>query len=221
MQKEPFKTEYARLLADYDIKDIDLHDAVLLRFQPGEAILREGMPMEYLMFIIFGKGKVRSITASGKDLILCYYDSEGIVGDMELMTDADLACKTMIALTEFQCIGLPFKKYRGILKANLTFVNRVGRELSNKLISSSRYITDIALHSGEERLCAYMLQTAQSGIFCDILTDVARSIGLSYRHLLRILSRLCAEDVLRKETHGYRILNQPELIRRVPDFEVE
>lgn len=220
MQKEPLKAEYARRLADYDVAHIDLCDAVLLRFQPGEAILREGMPMEYLLFIISGKGKVRSITAGGKDLILCYYISEGIIGDMELMADADLACKTMIALTEFLCIGVPYKKYRGILKSDLAFVNRVGRELAKKLISSSRYSTVTALHSGEERLCAYIFQTAQGGIFCEMLTDVARSIGISYRHLLRMLRRLCIEGVLRKEPHGYRILNEPELLRRVRDFDM-
>jgi len=221
MQKELLKAEYARRLADYDITGIELRDAVLLRFQPGEAILREGMPMEYLMFIISGKGKVRSFTANGKDIILCYYISEGIIGHMELMTDMDFACKTMIALTEFLCIGVPYKKYREILKADLAFVNRVGRDLAKKLILSSRYSTVIALHSGEERLCAHILETAQGGIFCEMLTDVARSIGISYRHLLRMLSRLCEEGVLWKESHGYRILNEPELIRRVPDFEME
>lgn len=221
MQKEPLKAEYALKLADYDITDINLSDAVLLHFRPGEAIMREGMPMDYLMFIISGKGKVRSITASGKDLILCYYVSEGIMGDMELMTDADCACKTMIALTEFLCIGVPYKKYRSILKADLAFVNRVGRELAKKLIFSSRYSTVIALHSGEERLCSYILQAARGGIFCEILTDVARSIGISYRHLLRMLSRLCEEGVLLKESNGYRILDEPELIRRVPDLDLE
>lgn len=220
MQKEPLKTEYARRLAGYDIANVDLRDTVLLRFQPGEAILREGMPMEYLMFVISGKAKVCSTTASGKDLILCYYISEGIIGDMELMTGALIGGKTMCALTEFLCIGLPYKKYADILKADLTFVNRVGRELSQKLILSSSHSTDIALHSGEERLCAYILQTTQDSLFCDTLTDAARSIGVSYRHLLRMLNRLCAEDMLRKEPHGYRILNRPELIRRASDFDM-
>lgn len=220
MQKEPLKTEYACRLAGYDIANIDLRDTVLLRFQPGEAIMSEGMPMEYLMFVISGKAKVCSTTASGKDLILCYYISEGIIGDMELMTGALVGCKTMCALTEFLCIGLPYKKYAEILKADLIFVNRVGRELSQKLILSSRHNTDIALHSGEERLCAYILQTTHDSLFCETLTDVARSIGVSYRHLLRMLNRLCAEDVLRKESHGYRILNRPELIRRTSDFDM-
>ena len=221
MQKEPLEAECLPRLADYDVTGVDLLDAVSLRFQPGEAILREGTPMEYLLFVISGKAKVCSAAANGKDLILCYYISEGIVGDAELMTDAHIASATISAITEFRCIGLPYTKYADVLKANLGFVNRVGRELAVKLLRSSRNCTVIALHSGEERLCAYILQTPQGDVFSETLTDVARSIGTSYRHMLRMLNRLCAQGVMHKETHGYRIVDRPELIRRKSDFSLE
>lgn len=221
MQKGPLEAEYLPRLADYDVTGVDLRDAVSLRFQPGEAILREGMPMEYLLLVISGKAKVCSAAANGKDLILCYYISEGIVGDEELMTGAYIASATIAAVTEFHCIGLPYVKYADVLKANLGFVNRVGKELAVKLLRSSHNSTVIALHSGEERLCAYILQTSRGDVFSETLTDVARSIGTSYRHMLRMLSRLCAEGVMRKEASGYRIADRSELIRRKSDFSLE
>jgi len=221
MQKEPLEETYSQRLASYDVTGVDLRDAVSLRFHPGETILREGMPMEYLLFVISGKAKVCSSAANGKDLILCYYISEGIVGDAELMTDAHISNTTISAITEFHCIGLPYAKYANVLKANLAFVNRVGRELAMKMYRSSRNSTVIALHSGEERLCAYILQADQGDVFAETLTDVARSIGTSYRHLLRMLSRLCAEGVMQKEVFGYRIMDRSELIRRKSDFYIE
>lgn len=221
MQKEPLEAECLHRLAGYDVTGVDLRDAVSLRFQPGEAILREGMPMEYLLFVISGKAKVCSAAANGKDLILCYYISEGIVGDEELMSGTHISSATISAITEFRCIGLPYAKYADILKTNLAFVNRVGRELAVKLLRSSRNSTVIALHSGEERLCAYILQTAQGDVFSETLTDVACSIGTSYRHMLRMLNRLCAQGVLRKQAPGYRIADRPELIRRKSDFSLE
>lgn len=214
MRKGPLEAEYLPRLADYDVAGVDLRDAVSLYFQPGEAILREGMPMEYLLFVISGKAKVCSAASNGRDLILCYYISEGIVGDEELMTGAHIAGATIIAATEFHCIGLPYAKYADALKANLAFVNRVGKELAVKLFQSSHNGTAIALHSGEERLCTYILQTARGDVFSEPLTDAARSIGTSYRHLLRLLSRLRAEGVMQKEASEYRIINRPELIRR-------
>lgn len=218
MQKEQIKAEHIDRLVDYYLDDIDLRDALLLRFRPGETILREGMPMGYLLFVIAGKAKVCSGTTDGKDLMLCYYISRGIIGDIELMTGTHIAATTMIAITEFLCIGLPYTKYADSLKANLLFVNLIGRELSTKLLRNSKNSVITALHSGEEKLCSYILLTEQDSIFSDTLTDVSRSIGVSYRHTLRILRKLCSEGLMLKEFDNYRIVGRTELIKRAQDF---
>lgn len=221
MRKEPLKEEHIRRLTDWQITGIDLRDAAGLRFQPGETILRQGMPMDYLLFVISGKVKVCSDAANGKDLLLCYYISEGIIGDVELMTDKRVAGTTINAVTECLCIGLPYSKYADILKNNLLFVNRVGRELALKLLRSSKNSALTALHSGEERLCAHISAVSQDGVFSETLTDAARSIGISYRHLLRILNRLCSAGVLAKKSGDYQIVDNRELNRRAQDFYIK
>lgn len=90
-----------------------------------------------------------------------------------------------------------------------------------KLLRNSKNSVITALHSCEERLCAYILLTEREGFFLENLTDVARSIGASYRHMLRMLSRLCSEGILRKERDVYRIIDREELIRRTPDYYLE
>jgi CRP-like cAMP-binding protein len=217
MQKGPIKEEHSRILADFSLAGIDLRGAELLRFHPGETILREGMPMKYLLFVVSGKAKVCSAAPNGKDLLLCYYVSEGIVGDVELMTGTYVSSTMISAITEFSCIGLPYAKYADALKGNLSFVNLMGRGLALKLLRSSKNGVITALHSGEERLCAYLLVTAQDSVFSETLTDTARSIGISYRHLLRMLSRLCSEGILSKEKCGYRLVDRAELDRRAQD----
>jgi len=132
-----------------------------------------------------------------------------------------VAAATINAVTEFLCVGLPYAKYADVLKGSLSFVNRVGRELALKLLRSSANGAVTALHSGEERLCAYLSAAAQDGLFSETLTDAARSIGISYRHMLRILNRLRTEGVLEKEAGGYRIADRGELIRRAQDFYIK
>lgn len=221
MVKEPLKKEHIQRLTDYDINNINVNESVLLRFQPGEAILRQGLPMEYLMLVFSGKAKTYSALANGKDMLLFYYISDGIIGDIELMTNSFIASSTMIAITEFVCIGLPYSKYAHILKENISFVNRVGKELAIKLLRSSRNGVFTALHAGEERLCAYILQTEQQGLFTGNWREVSSSLGLSYRHMLRIFSRLCVDGILEKSSGGYRIINYQELENRAPQFYME
>jgi len=210
-----------RLLFQFHLSDMDLGDSALLRFAPGEIILQEGMEMEYFLLVVSGKAKVCSASANGKDLLLCYYISEGIIGDVELMTGSHIANATIRAVTEFICIGLPYKKYQEKLKGNLPFVNEIGRELASKLIRSSRKSVITALHTCEERLCAFILFAEQEGFFLETLADTSKSIGASYRQTIRIINTLCRDGVIRKENRIYRIVDRRELLSRTPDFYLE
>lgn len=213
MQKSALKKEHFDKLSEYDIFP---DHAFCQYFQAGETILREGAFMEQLLIVMDGTAKVCATASNGRDLVLCYYLSDGLVGDIELMTDDHEATTTIIAITDFECIALPYRIYGADLKSNITFLNKTGRELSLKLLRSSKSFLSTALHSGEERLCTYILQTSHNGIFSETLTDVARLIGISYRHLFRILNQLCEQGILVKFSTGYRIINRRELERIAP-----
>ena len=214
MQKGPLEIRHLKKIKDYDIYVGNMEACVCLRYKAGETILREGMPMEYLLLIISGKAKVCSSTKEGKDLVLCYYVSDGILGDIEMMMDTFVAVSSVVAITDFECVGVPYKQYASELKQNLAFLNRVGKELSFKLLQSSQNCVFTTLYSGEERLCAYILQTSYDDIFCETLTDVSCTIGTSYRHLLRMLKQLSSDGVLIKKENGYYIADRRELIAR-------
>ncbi|WP_312368985.1 cyclic nucleotide-binding domain-containing protein [Lachnoclostridium sp.] len=216
MQSSPLKKEHLNKLEGYGINNMALDACLCLRFEAGETILQEGMPIIYLMFVVTGKVKICSTAKNGKDLVLCYYISDGIIGDLELMTNTYDATAGIIAITDFECIALPFQKYAIDLKNNLAFLKRLGSELSMKLLRISKNYVVTTLYTGEERLCSYILQASHNGIFNDILTDVSCSIGMSYRHMFRLLNQLCTDGVLDKRDNGYIIVDREELLRRAP-----
>ena len=218
MQKDPLRKEHLNKLAEYGIGNMAMDACVCLKYEAGETVLQEGMPIPYLLIVAAGKAKVCSVAKNGRDLVLCYYVSEGILGDIELMMGTCVSTTGVIAVTDFECIGLPFQKYAADLKNDLAFLNRLGQELSAKLLRSSKNYVSAALYSGEERLCAYILQTSHHGVFRDALTDVSRSTGMSYRHLFRLLNRLCVDGLLEKRNDGYLIVNRGELVRRAAEL---
>ncbi len=217
MQSSHLKKEHLNKLEEYGISNMNLDAGLCLRFDAGETILHEGMPIFHLFIVVKGKAKVCTIAKNGKDLVLCYYISDGIIGDIELMSNACIAATSVIAITDFECIALPNKKYAAYLKNNLAFLNRLGSELSLKLLHSSKNYVFTALYSGEERLCSYILQSSNNDIFNDVLTDVSSSIGMSYRHMFRLLNQLCMDGILDKRDNGYLILDRNELMRRSAD----
>lgn len=216
MQKLSNPLRCQRCLSAYGLEPRTLQGVTLLRFAPGERVAQEGVPISYLLFVLSGKAKSCLTSAGGNDLILCYYVSQGILGDAELMLGRAPAVATVVAVTEFLCVGVPLEQNRESLKSNLAFVNRVGAELSAKLVRSSHsYMTD-ALHTARERLCQYLLESAQDGVVPGPMTETAASIGVSYRHLMRLLRALCDQGILAHQRRDYRILRPDALAAITP-----
>ncbi|MGL6200027.1 MAG: cyclic nucleotide-binding domain-containing protein [Lachnospiraceae bacterium] len=207
-----------KLLFKYGLSCNDVNNAVLLKFKRGEFFLREGEQINYLYFVVSGKAKVCINVSNGKQLLLAFFISEGIIGDMELMSGEKQACSTLQAVSDFICIGLPMVSCAELLKKNIDFVNHVGQQLAYKLKQQSHYCAITVLHPLEEKLCTYILQTSIQGIFCETLTDVAGFLGTSYRHLLRCLDKLCRDGVLKKSKKGFVILNQEALNQLATDL---
>lgn len=214
MTKQPITEEGRAILETYGMDLKAIVDGALCHFEAGETILKQGELVEHLFIVILGKIKVCKLAANGKDLTLCYYISNGILGDVEFLQEDKAAAATSIVATPTQCIRIPVTLNVDYLMHNITFMNQVAKGLSAKLLNSSSAHISSALYSGEERLCSYILMAEHNGLFSDVLTDVSQSIGISYRHLFRILNTMCRNGVLEKRESGYMILDRKYLMKK-------
>ena len=206
--------EHLALLASYHLEGLPGPCCTGVVYRPGETVTREGAPIECLLLVVRGLAKVCRTAPNGKNLILCYYLSSGVVGEIELLTQQPPATTTVTAVSSFECVRVDLRSCLAELDRNLPFVRMLGAGLAEKLCASSDSCVLAALCTAEERLCAYILKNAPQGLFADVLSDVACSIGTSYRHVLRLLAGLCADGVLEKTPAGFRIRAPEELARR-------
>lgn len=183
-------------------------------YESGEFVLESGKPLDYLYIVMDGTSKVFANASNGKDLVLCYYVSREILGDMELMLGAENADCTVVAVSNVEFTAIPIKENLTELKTNVKFLNKIGTSLSGKLLSSSKSFATAALYTGEERLCSYIMANARHGMFTEVLKDVAAATGLSYRHMFRILNKLCKEGILEKKESGYKVLSPDALEKK-------
>ena len=205
---------YKASLAEYGLDWIDPTAAVLLRYDRCEWMLHAEQEISYLYIMLSGKAKVCMSDESGRNLLLCYYISEGIMGDIELLMGRREAISSVQAVSPVVCIGLPLAVYAPMLLSHLPFVLRAAKGLAIKLHDSVSSTTEIILRPFEARLCEYLLQTAQNGVFAERLIDVAEQLGVSYRHLLRSLKALCEEGLVEKRADGYHLLNESNLRKK-------
>lgn len=183
-------------------------------YQAGEKMIEEEGAIDKLFVMLDGLAKVCMSTPNGKNLILCYYVSQGLLGDMEYLQNVEEVEATVVAISEVKCLVIPYTLLRKYQKRNVKFFEKLAEEMAEKLMKSTENYVLSAVCMGEERLCHYILKNSHQRIFSDILTDVSCSIGMSYRHMFRLIGSLCEEKILEKRQNGYYILKPEELEKR-------
>ena len=201
----------AAVLRRYGLLAENLKRCSVRSYSFGEKILTEGAPIGMLYIVLDGKAKVGVAAPNGKNLIVCFYLSEGLLGEAELFSGMATAGTTVTALDNFCCIAVPTDCNRAYLNRNLSFTKIAAGELAKKLMKSTDNVTVNTLYSAEIRLCRYIRAALNGGYFRDVMTDVAYSVGISYRHLYRLMNTLCKQEILEKTKTGYRLLNKEKL----------
>ena len=213
MQKKALTVKQEQILTEWNLAKDNLRGCEVWQFEQREVTITQGALLDRLLFVIVGKAKVCTLADNGKNLVLAYYISDGIIGDMEFAMRKDEAATTMVALSDFQCIAVPILPNEVYLRQNSHFINTMAKGLAEKLQLSSENFLSAAFYPGKQRLCDYILQSAYKNFFTDNLTDVAATIGMSYRHMFRLLNDLITSNVLKKIGNSYEII-QPDQLRR-------
>lgn len=214
MKQTEMKQIYIEKAFAYGFSERFIKECECIRYDAGEKIIEEKMPLTKLLVMLDGQAKVCMHAPNGKNLIICYYISEGLLGDMEYLQKTAEAEATVIAISDVVCLWISYSVLRKTQEENPIFLKKLAEEMSKKLIQSTENYMLAAVCTGEERLCHYILKNSHHRIFSDVLTDVSCSVGMSYRHMFRLISHLCEEKILEKRLSGYYILKPEELARR-------
>lgn len=206
-----WEENFRKVLAEYSLENLLEDDCQSIQFEAGETITEMGEKITHLYLVMDGRAKAFRLADNGNHLIVCQYISTGLVGEIELLTDRDIATTTVTAISPFTCIAIPYQTCRQELKRNLQFSNALGRILAEKLAGSADNYVSSALYTGQQRLCTYILRNVNGDHFCENMTEVAASIGMSYRHMYRVLNELCRKEILRKTKTGYTIADRDAL----------
>lgn len=161
--------------------------------------------------IIEGRAKVGVAAPNGKNLIICFYISDGLIGEVEYYSNTNIGCTTVTALGKLACVAIPVSENRSYLDNNLDFSRIAAIALADKLAKQTINAVENTLYSAKTRLCRYILEVSVNNYFRDIMTDVAYSVGVSYRHLYRMMSQLCDEGIMEKDAAGYHICKLDKL----------
>lgn len=173
-------------------------------YQRDEWIIQEGKRPSFLFYMMEGKAKIYVTHQNGKVSLINFINTNDFFGEMELLNDLNNT-KGIQATTKTICYALPIQHYRKQLLEDAKFLRELTNFLSTKAAHmASRYSQSLAFPL-ENRLADFILETADEGIYKEKHVTVCDYLGVSYRHLLHVLTQFCEKNYLQKKGRVYRI----------------
>ncbi|MFD2627551.1 transcriptional regulator YeiL [Oceanobacillus kapialis] len=173
-------------------------------YERDEWIIKEGTRPDFLFFVVEGKAKIYITHQNGKVSLINFINANEFIGEMELLHDVYYT-KGIQASTKTVCFALPMRYYRKQLMEDAKFLRELTRFLSVKATQMAMKYTQSLAFSLENRLADFILQTADNGVYKEKHVTVCDYLGVSYRHLLHVLTQFTVKQYLQKEGRKYHI----------------
>lgn len=196
-------------LFSFDITNlVEVH-----RFERGNWIIKEGHFPQYLYFLVEGKAKIYMTQENGKVALISFAQPNAFIGELELL-DENYYSKGVQTMNSTICLALPINKCKKELLSDVVFLRYLSTFLGNKTSEMTAKFSKSLAYPLENRLAEFIVLLADNGIYKEKHTEVCDYLGVSYRHLLHVLSQLCAQGLLEKCGRSYKIIDMDELKKR-------
>ncbi|MGO5007484.1 Crp/Fnr family transcriptional regulator [Bacillus wiedmannii] len=174
-------------------------------FDKGKFICNIDDAMDRLYFVVKGKVKVYTITPEGKKLILRFINPLAVVGDIELIQNSK-AHNAVEACSDVIAISISHAVIRNKLLHDPIFMNFLLENIANTLKISTRFTALNLLYPVEVRVASYLLSIStdsngnmyKKDLDATSISSIADFIGVSYRHVIRVLQKFYKEKLIEK-----------------------
>lgn len=169
----------------------------LVNFAKDEFMIKEGESTDCVYFLLVGR--VKFFACSVKRGFGVTFANKGMIGDAEFVTGS-AATRSVQVINDALCMKLSTRTSRHRLMSDRTFLRYLTQQLAEKLTLSETTPQDLGAElTTEERLYDYLKLSAVDGKVSQSLGDISKLMGVSYRHLIRMMNALCDEGKL---SHG-------------------
>ena len=219
MKKNDTKKYIIQYLKRYNLEHIfdpcDMDHIFIAEFDRGEYVTRAGVQPAYLFIFLTGRAKVLPLSKDGKQALLDYLNPGEVCGDLELLMNLSEIKKSYYDVKMFQsgkCIAIPIRYVQQVLTSRAQFLLYICTKTMEKLDVSSRGLSKSLVYDAKSRTLGYIdeRRAANNDVITFKPTEVALKLGISYRHMCRILDELVAEGYVEKTPGGLKVLKQTD-----------
>lgn len=201
---------------DYFHGDVGKYTQIA-EFDAGEYILRQDVLPDYLYLMLSGRCFVRVLLANGKSVILQTLKAPCLIGEMELLRE--VSPFTVQALEKCRMLAVPLNPCRSHLLRDSYFLCRLCSVLIGKERTEALTLIHAFGYPLENRLAKFILDNRQENRFYIKKVHIAESLGVSYRHVEKVMSDFVKNHYLSKQKLVYTITDESALSSLAQELE--
>ncbi|NLI52713.1 MAG: transcriptional regulator YeiL [Clostridiales bacterium] len=176
------------------------------QYDKNEYIIQSDEPLKRLCYLVGGTAKLYVFHKNGKQTLVNFFTPPCILGESELFDDTKQPFPLQ-ALTLCTVIEVDTRRCKPLLLSDATFLRNLCIMTAKKSVAQNKKYTNLVSYPSENNFASYLLLTQCDGIFCERYTETADYLGISYRHLMFLISNMCASGILERIPGGLRIKN--------------
>lgn len=211
MKKLNNKALLKRIKNRKDIKELFPEEVIenmyLCKAFSNEEIIRQGNKLDKIYYLLEGRISVHTYLDNGKKIILTNRNAPSLIGEVELLDNKN-AVLSVKALEDLLLICIDLKDNRDILLNDNRFLRKICSLISNKEITSSKRLIHTFGFPLENRLADFILRNSIDDYYSLKKSEAAESLGVSYRHLSKVMADFVNKKYLKKNKLVYKIINK-------------
>lgn len=190
----------------------------LVRYNKGEIVTLYGEKSDKLFFLVKGTIRFCCITDNYEEYFFFDATDEGFFGEVEYVLNIPLITQAE-AIDECDCIIIPIKANRHLLDTDLKFQIFITKVLASKYNDMRNLSMNKESYTLDVRLAKYLI-TYKNDDYITNLTQIAKILKCSYRHLLRILKKFTRNGWIERlpQKGKYKIVDREALEKLVYEF---
>ena len=186
----------------------------LIEYDKNEVVVLEGQKFNFVGIILLGEIDIHPSSDSGREMFLTRLKKHDFIGEVEFFNEKPYY-HTGITISKTRILVISKQLMQNELMQSLEFCQFLCYRFANKLIDHSSKFSSNKLYSGQYRFVKYLLERVRKkGDKIDNFkgVTVAKQIGISERHLKRIIFDLVEEKIIVKRAHEIEIVDYEALI---------
>lgn len=180
----------------------------LIVFDRNEYIIREGVPSEYLFFMAEGEVRYFSVSNTGRIIPFGGTNSFRVFGEVASLWGLTPSV-TVQAEKKTYALAIDLRENRDTILNDNSFLRYICQILSDRISLLNDNMVAYSTNSAESRLATFILQnTDQNGLLTASLATCSEALGISYRHIIRIMNGFLQSGIIKKEKRHYYLLDE-------------